>query len=63
MIRLARWANAVASAGTRAIAPPSGRSWTAANDAVDDRSRDTMTSATSWSTRSMNSVLAAAVGW
>ena len=63
MIRLVRCANAVASEGTRAIAPPSTRSCATRIDASDFDSQSMISSATSASTRSMNIVRAAAVGW
>ena len=54
MIGLDRWAYAVASAGTRAIAPPRTRSWATRIDASDASSRSTIVSASSRSTRFMN---------
>src|SRR5919201_703178 len=59
MIRLERWANAVASAGTRAIAPPSVRSCVTRNTASEAWSRSTIVSAVPRSTRSRNIVLPA----
>ena len=45
MIRLPRWANAVASAGTRAIAPPRTRNWVTAIAAVEPSIRSMIVSA------------------
>jgi hypothetical protein len=63
MIRLCRWAKAVATTGTRAMAPPRTRS-SATRMAASDASRCCrMVEATWWSTRSTNIVWATAVGW
>ena len=63
MIGLARWANAVASAGTRAIAPPRTRIWATRIEASDASSRSTIVSATVRSTHFMKNVLPTAFGW
>jgi hypothetical protein len=63
MIRLWRWAKAVASAGTRAIAPPSTRICVTAIIAVEAWRRSTIVSAASPFTVSMNIVRAVAIGW
>ena len=56
MMRRSRCANAVASAGTRAIAPPRTRSCATAIGAVEPSMRSTIVSAVAWSTLSANSV-------
>ena len=62
MIGRSRWANAVASAGTRAIAPPSTRSCTAAMGAVEASIASMIASASRLSKLSMNIVRSAAIG-
>jgi hypothetical protein len=54
MIRRSRWAKAVASAGTRAMAPPSTRSWATAMGAVEAWRCSRMVLAAVWSTASRN---------
>jgi hypothetical protein len=63
MSRLARWANAVASADTRAIAPPSTRSCATDSGAVEARRYSRIVPATCSSTVSMNMLWPTAVGW
>jgi hypothetical protein len=63
MSRLWRWANAVASTGTRAIAPPSTRSWATRMAASEVCSRSTISSAVRWPIASTNMVRPTAVGW
>jgi hypothetical protein len=63
MNRLARWAKAVASAGTRAIAPPRTRSWATRSGAVEAARCSTIASVASWSTASTSIVRDVAVGW
>jgi hypothetical protein len=63
MSRLARWANAVASAATRAIAPPSTRSCATRMGAVEARRCSRIVLATRWSTWSTNIVRNTPVGW
>ena len=62
MILLARCANAVASAGTRAMAPPSTRSCATRIDAVDASRWSRIVFATARSIRSTNIVRPAAIG-
>jgi hypothetical protein len=63
MSRLARWANAVAWAGTRAIAPPRTRSWATRSGAVEACRCSTIASVASRSTVSTSIVWDTAVGW
>jgi hypothetical protein len=57
-----RWAKAVASAGTRAIAPPRTRSWVTAVAAVELLMRSRIVSASRSSKLSVNSVRPIASG-
>ena len=58
-----RWAKAVASAGTRAMAPPSTRSCATRIVASDARRCSRIVSATSRTMASTNNVVPTAVGW
>ena len=62
MIRLSRWAKAVASAGTRPTAPPSTRICVTAIIALEARIRSTIVSAAPRPTLSTNIVRATATG-